>query len=128
MLLWPLLVLAASGGLALVWWVRAAVTAPATKVTVVDEKFRQVRTITSEHELTIFNELWSRRVVAEPGAVLRRFYKLQIVQNGRSTTWFYDPAGLTQALAIHKRPVYLLPSVADFNALLGVASCPDQSC
>jgi hypothetical protein len=127
-LLWTLLALAASGGLAAVWWVMSVAAAPATKVTVLDKEARHVRTITSEHELAMFNEIWSRRVVAGPGTALRYFYKLQIVQNGRSDSWFYDPAGVTLVLAVHKRPVYLVPSVVDFNTLLAVTSCPDQTC
>ena len=125
--LWALLVLAASGGPAL-WWILSAAAAPATKVTVLDKESRPVRTITSEHELATFNELWSRRVVAGPGTAMRYFYKLQIVQNGRSNSWFYDPAGVTQVLAVHKRPVYRVPSIEEFNALLAVTSCTDQSC
>jgi hypothetical protein len=53
MWLWALLVLAASGGLALVWQVMSAAVAPATKVTVLDQESRHVRTITSEQELAM---------------------------------------------------------------------------
>jgi hypothetical protein len=123
MLLWILLLFAASGGLALAWQAMAAVTAPATKITVLDEQAWPVRTITSEGELARFNELWSRRADAGSDAALKHFYKVQVVRNGRSDTWFYDPAaGLTQILAVvvlGKRRVYRLPA-ADFNTLLGV--------
>jgi hypothetical protein len=128
MWLWSLLVLAVSGGLVVSWWAISASAAPVTKVTVFDKEFRNVRTIASERELEKFNELWSRRVVAAPGTPLRYFYKLQIVQNGYNNSWFYDPVGVTQVLAIHKRPVYLVPSAAEFDALLGVDSCSDQLC
>lgn len=108
--------------MAFVWVVIAAASAPVTKVTVLDGQFRHVRTISSEGELARFNELWSRRVDVGPGVIVRHFYKLQIVRNGRSTSWFYDPDGLSQVLAVHAKTVYLLPSVADFNALLAIAT------
>lgn len=127
-LLLALLAITTSSGLALVWWITFAITAPAAKVTILDDQGRHVRTITSEHDLAAFNELWSRRVIAEPGTALKYSYKLQIEKNGRSNSWLYDPAGVTQVLAIHRSPLYLVPSVAEFNALLAVASCPDQSC
>lgn len=113
-----LLVLAAASGCGLLRWVMPAAAADITKVTVLDAKFQQVRTITSQHELAVFDEMWSQRRAAANGTTLTHSYKLDIVRNGRSVRWLYDPAGLTQALTVHKSPTYLLPSADDFNALL----------
>ncbi|MGY8668165.1 hypothetical protein Q3C01_38175 [Bradyrhizobium sp. UFLA05-109] len=120
--LWALLVLAALGALASVWQVIWGRSAPATKIAVLDGQSRIVREITSDRELAMFDDLWSRRVDAGAGAIMRHSYKLQIVRNGRSTSWLYDPAGLTQVLAVHKRSVYLLPSADELNTLLDIAA------
>ena len=111
----------------LVFCVMSAAGADTAKVTVFDKEFRPVRAITSDRELATFNELWSRRVIAGPEVAFRSLYKFNIYRNGRSTSWLYDPAGLVQVLSKQKSPVYRLPSVAEFNALLVVPSRSDQS-
>jgi len=98
-------------------WARSA---PATKITVLDEQSRLVREITSDRALAKFDELWSRRTDVGLGAIQSHSYKLQIVRNGRRTTWHYDPAGLAQVLAAHKRSVYLLLSADELNTLLDI--------
>jgi hypothetical protein len=122
-----LLVVAASSGFALVRWVMSAGASDTTKVTVLDDGFRQVRAISSQRELAMFDELWSRRVSAAPETTPKYAYKLDIVRNGRSVRWLYDPAGQTTVLTIHRSRVYQVPSVDEFNALLALPRRPDRS-
>src|SRR5215831_6858093 len=104
----------------LLGWLMSGAAAETTKVTVLDEQFQPVRTITSDQELAAFDKLWSQRTIAPSDAALKQRYKLDIVRDGRSVRWFYDPAGLTQVLTKQKTPVYTLPA-AEINALLGVS-------
>lgn len=99
----------------------SATAAGTTTVAVLDAEFREVRTITSAHELELFDRLWSDRTV-ETERKLRPFYKVSIYRNGRSVRWLYDPAGLAQVLSKAKKPVYRLQSVEDLNALLAISS------
>ena len=80
-----------------------------------------MRTITSAHELALFDRLWSNRTV-ETESALRPFYKVSIYRNGRPVRWLYDPAGLAQVLSKAKKPVYRLQSVEDLNALMAISS------
>jgi hypothetical protein len=112
---------AATDFASLVLRMTSATAAGTTTVTVRNAEFLEVRTITSAHELALFDELWVDRTV-ETESLFRPFYKVAVYRNGRPVSWLYDPAGLTQVLSKAKKPVYRLRSVDDLNALLAISS------
>jgi len=110
------------------WWGPAARAGKIVQVTVRGADFEVVKTISRDPDLARFREMWSRIIEVEPApenSAARRFtYKLDIVFGTRSSRWPYDPAGFVKLLAIWPAvciaPLYALPSVGEFNALLGI--------
>jgi hypothetical protein len=86
-----------------------------------------IRELTSETEIKRFEELWKKKVrlTKEAGyeeVNLRFACKILISSNRRSTLWLYSPRGSAVVLSVFLSPVYQLPDVEAFNALVGCVS------
>ena len=102
------------------FWPFSVLAADITRVAVFDAEFRPIRTIASGPELAAFNELWAARIKENPLSAMRPDYKIDVLSNGRSERWLYDPAGFVQVLSVKSGSTYRLPSPAAFNGLLGI--------
>ena len=90
-----------------------------TKVSVWDSEFRQVKVISTESELSKFEELWSKKTKQDPIKV-KWLYKFDIDSKTKGNRWLYHPTGWVQVLSAKKVTVYKLSSPAEFNKLLGI--------
>jgi hypothetical protein len=92
-------------------------------VTVLDPDSQLVKTLTSARDLAAFHALWSTKTVRDSELVSRSLYKIIMIQRGgRSTRWFYDPAGVLQGLSKSRTPVYGISDLEAFNRLLAIHS------
>ena len=94
-------------------------------VTVRDNEFRIIKTLSSAAELAEFSELWSKRqreASMEPfRAPVSYPYKIDIELTPKGgDRWLYDPAGITQVLTKTIVPRYHIDLPERFNALLGI--------
>jgi hypothetical protein len=110
------------------WWGPAARAGEIVRVTVRGADFEVVKTISRDPDRARFRKIWSQMFEVEPtseNSVAGRFtYKLEILFGIRSSRWSYDPAGFVKLLAIWAAVsialLYRLPSVGEFDALLGI--------
>jgi len=90
-----------------------------TKVSVLDSELRQVKVISTESELSQFEELWSKKTKQDPVKV-KWLYKLDIDTKTNGNRWLYHPTGWVQVLSAKKVTAYKLSSPEEFNKLLGI--------
>jgi hypothetical protein len=93
-----------------------------SKVSVLDQNFQLVKTLTSARDLAAFDELWSGKTVQESALGSGFLYKIDIHRGGRSVRWLYDPAGFLKVLSKSRTPVYGLSARQAFNRLLAIDS------
>jgi hypothetical protein len=91
-----------------------------SKVTVRDQDFQLVKTLTSARDLAVFNELWSAKTVQESASGSRFLYKIDVERGGCSVRWLYDLAGFLQVLTVTRTPLYGLAAPQVFNKLLAI--------
>ena len=90
------------------------------KVSVRDQNFEVVKTLTSAPDLAAFNALWAAKTVREPASRSEFIYKIVVERGGRSVSWLYDPAGFVQVLSVGRTPVYGVSDPQAFNRLLTI--------
>ena len=127
-----------TGGLTALLTARAALAAaPAriNRVHVRDARFRLIRTLSGEQELSQFASQWQRKVKsARTSAQVqpREFrYILDIgfaKGSDGSDRWLYNPDGSSFILSPLAQPVFQLPQPESFNRLIGLdTAVPDSS-
>jgi hypothetical protein len=91
-----------------------------SRVSVLDQDFQPVKTLTSASDLASFDELWSGKAVQESASGDGFLYKIDIQRGGRSARWLYDPAGFVRVLTKSRTPIYAIPARQAFNRLLAI--------
>ncbi len=96
-----------------------------TKVTLLNEEFKVIKTLQKSSELSEFIAIWDRKQEIESPESTEKTdwnYKLDIVIGDRSQRWLYNSVGKVKILSKAIKPIYNIKTVADFNNILGLTS------
>ena len=101
------------------------------EVSVLDSEFRVVKVLTSNEDLSLFNQMWSEKIKQKKRDSTELFYmqnphyKLDIRSSDpkqsrgwESRRWIYHPDGSVQVLSKGIVPTYKVPSPEEFNKLI----------
>jgi hypothetical protein len=92
-----------------------------TRVSVRDQEFREIKVLSTQSELSRFEEIWSKRTKQDTPSRIEWPFKLDIRDSGSAgSRWMYNPEGWTQLLSVKETPLYKLSSPEDLNKLLGL--------
>lgn len=94
-----------------------------SRVSILDNEFREVKVISSRNGLSEFEEHWSKKSAHKPAAV-EWHYKLDISNKSGRDRWLYHPDGWVQVLSVTSTPLYKISSPEQFNQLIGVHNKP----
>ena len=90
-----------------------------SNVRVLDSEFREVKVISTESELSQFEDLWSKKT--KQGSIkVKWLYKLDISGKSKGNRWLYHPEGWVQVLTKQHTTTYKISSPEQFNKLLGI--------
>jgi hypothetical protein len=86
-------------------------------VTVWDENYKVVHVLNGHKEVSAMQSIWLKRKKIKSAKIVPRWkYKIDLPD---STRWLYDPRGYLQILSPQEQPLYKIPSVDEFNRLIG---------
>ena len=80
--------------------------------------FTLIKTIDDSKTLSVMENLWMKREKVKPEKEPKFIYSIDIVANGQSTRWLYDPAGYVSVLSKTKVPVYKIQENQKFNDII----------
>ncbi len=89
-----------------------------SKVRIWDRNFRLVRIINRPEDIEKLETVWTKKEEIKTNKTFNFTYKIDIVSNGRSTRWLYDPSGYVILLSKKKSPAYRIVEFNEFNKLV----------
>ncbi len=96
-----------------------------SKITVLNNDFKEVKLIEDPNELFEFTKQWNSKVDLKDGTVpfgvsaKTKHYKIDVVAEGRSTRWLYLPIGRVHILTKGPASTYKIEDIEAFNKLIG---------
>jgi hypothetical protein len=101
---------------------RPRIAADRAGVTIRNEKFEVVKSLSKSKEISAFRSIWNRKKRMAPSNMIFHWtYKIDLADG---TRWLYDPKGYAQLVSTKKVPVHRVPDARRLNALIGAAAPP----
>ena len=89
-----------------------------SEIKVWDKDFNVIRTINQPEVINEIKTIWMAKKKVELPKRPDFLYKIDIVSEGRSTRWLYDPSGYATVLSKAKVPIYQIEEANKFNKII----------
>jgi hypothetical protein len=89
-----------------------------SEIKVRDKNFNVIQTIYQPEVINEIKTIWMAKKKVEPQKRPDFIYMIDILSEGRSTRWLYDPSGYATVLTKVKVPIYKIEEVNKFNKII----------
>ena len=89
-----------------------------SEIKVWDKNFNVIQTINQAETINEIKTIWMAKEKAELKRKPDFIYKIDIVSDGKSTRWLYDPSGYATILSKTTMPIYKIEESDKFNEII----------
>ncbi len=89
-----------------------------SEIKVWDKNFNIIQIINQSEKINELKTIWMEKEKIKVKKRPNFIYKIDIVSEGRSTRWLYDPSGYATVLSKGKTPIYRIKKADRFNRII----------